>query len=886
MERENPTNRVFVSYRREDSAGHAGRLADHLLDRFGSGSVFMDVESIEAGVDFAHAIERAIDGADAVLVVIGPGWLNSTSSSGSRRLDETGDFVRRELEAAIASEVRVIPVLVGGASMPTEDLLPPTIAELARRNAVELQDRRWREDVDALVDVLEGRGRGSLGNLPLQPTPFLGRTRELAEVVELLRRDDVRVLTLTGPGGTGKTRLAIQSAAKLAHIYPGGAWFVGLAPLTDPDLMLAEVGAVLDVQGGGNGSLVKALAARLSRLRTLVVLDNLEQLLPSVADPISELSAAAPSLDVVVSSREPLRVAAEREYPVGTLHDDDAVMLFVERARAIRPDFDLHDDADRQAIAAICDRLDRLPLAIELAAARVKLLPPAHLLDRLEQRLPLLTGGSRDAPERHRTLRATIAWSVDLLAEEERDLFERLAVFSGGWSLEAAEAVCETDADRMQALVERNLIWRDGERLTMLETIREFALERLDQRSDADDVRRAHARYLLTLADAVWEGIKGTDQQHWIHTLREDLDNFRKALAWSLDGGDPDVALRILIGISYIWYAGAPISEGRRWLERTLARSSQAATETRAWALEWAGSLAGEQGDRASAAALLEECIRCGKEADAIGPQAMAMSHLSGVVPLDRSDEKVPLAREAARLARGTGDRWLMRATLNNLGETLREVGDVPEALEAYEEALTLYRELGHAAGTALVLTNLAELAVVTGALARADALAAEAMELGERFENDAGIGAAQAVHGWVALAEERSGDASSRFRESLRLIHETGHLVSVPSLLFGLAGTAAAEGDTMRSARLAAAASRGVDVLGHAPSAADSNIHLRYLNQVRVATEPDVWEAEARAGEAMGLDEAISYALSSRDALGPADGRVERGHRGTLPRT
>ena len=860
--------RFFLSYRREDSAGHAGRLADHLLDRFGAGSVFVDVESIEADADFTEAIGRAIADADAVLVVIGPGWLDVSGPDGSRRLDGAADFVRRVVEAALSSDVRVIPVLVGGASMPAEVHLPPAIAALARRNAVELLDRRWREDVDALVDVLEGRDRAGAGNLPTQPTPFLGREHELAQVLELLRRQDVRVLTLTGPGGIGKTRLAVQAASKLAHTYPGGAWFVGLATLTDPGLMAAELATVLDVREADQGSLIDALARRLSRARTLLVLDNLEQLLPEAATLIAELCSAAPSLDLIVSSREPLHLAAARQYPVETLSGDEALALFLARARAARPDFEPRDEAEREAIGQICARLDLLPLAIELAAARVTVLAPASLLERLDQRLPLLTGGAHDVPERQRTLRATIAWSHDLLSADERALFERLAVFSGGCTLEAAEAVCEADLDTLRGLIERNLVRQVAgagaeTRYEMLETIREFALERLHERPEAEDLHRLHAEYLLAIAEAAEPELRGGPHQaRWLERLGAEHDNHRAALRWALDGADPDLGLRLGAALSLVWWLRRPLSEARRWLAEALERTRPVATGVRARAMTWAALFAGEQGEDATA--LLEDGIRCSLEAGDVATQAWAMSLLSSSLPEDRADEMVPLGQEAVSLAQASGDRWVLAMAWNNLGEVYREVGDLTTATAAYEETLILLREIDDRSVIPLVLVNLGETAILSGSLSRARELSSEALERAEALGDRRHAAGARTALGWVSLAEEKPGEADHHLREALAIIHDLGYAQFAVNLLHGLAGAAAATGDVPRAARLEAVAARSEGILGHVPTAADSGIHLRYLDELRGTAEPSSWEAAAREGADMSLDEGISYALSS----------------------
>jgi predicted ATPase/class 3 adenylate cyclase len=349
-------------------------------------------------------------------------------------------------------------------------------------------------------------------NLPIPATPFLGRERELPEVVGLFSQADVRLLTLTGPGGTGKTRLGLQVAAQLAERYPDGVWWIPLAPLRDPQLVLATAGEAL----GATSDVADHIADK----RMLVLFDNFEQVVEAAGD-IAQLLASCPQLEVLVTSREPLHISGEQAYPVPPLARDEGVGFFVARARAAAPDFE-----PDETVAEICRRLDDLPLALELAAARVTALSPAQILERLEQRLPLLTGGARDLPERQRTLQATIEWSYELLIDEERQLFNRLAAFSGGCRLDAAEAVADADVDTLQSLVDKSLIRSSQERYWMLETIREYAAPFLD-----DEVRRRHATYFVELADESFMQLLG-DPGDWLERLDYERANFRAAFEW------------------------------------------------------------------------------------------------------------------------------------------------------------------------------------------------------------------------------------------------------------------------------------------------------------------------------------------------------------------
>jgi predicted ATPase len=566
-------------------------------------------------------------------------------------------------------------------------------------------------------------------NLPIPTTPFLGRERELADVVALLSQDDVRLLTLTGAGGTGKTRLGLQAAARLADRYRHGIWWVPLAPLHDPKLVLASAGPVVGARDG--------LADHVGDRSMLVLFDNFEHVVAAAGD-LADLLSACPNLDLLVTSREPLHVTGEQEYAVPPLAHDEGVAFFLARARAVRPAFE-----PDEAVAEICSRLDDLPLALELAAARVKALSAAQILERLEERLPLLTGGARDVPERHRTLRATIEWSYELLTPEEQRLFARLAVFRGGCTLAAAEEVAQADLDIFHSLVDKSLLRYGDERYWMLETIREYAAERVEELGEADDLQRRHAKQVRILAESARPHLRGgAEQKAWLRRLEAERNNVRAALSWSLDADRGENALVIATALGRFWWVRGP-PEGLAWLEKALGRAT-APPELHAAALEAAGGCAWFIGDHERAMELFEEGLRLFRK---IGDRAGAAMMLTRLGPplyaAGRADEGEAVLRESLAVHRELGVKEETMLAVHILGSFV-SARDPKEARALMEESIALSRELGDYALLVYNLLGLGELALNEGDLSGAEDLAREgllaAREIGDEMMVVAGL--------------------------------------------------------------------------------------------------------------------------------------------------
>jgi predicted ATPase/DNA-binding SARP family transcriptional activator len=494
-------------------------------------------------------------------------------------------------------------------------------------------------------------------NLPIQPTPLIGREHELEELRARLRRDDLGFLTLTGAGGTGKTRLALQAAADVLGHFPDGTFFVGLAPIADAELVLRTIAQTLNVRESGGRTIERALQDYLAERTLLLVLDNFEHLL-AAAPAVARLLAATPGVKVLATSREPVHVAGERVYPVPPLPDEDAVPLFVERAQAVRPEFEL-TEANTPAVAEICRRLDGLPLAIELAAARVVLFPPAALLARLDERLQLLTGGGRDLPERHQTLRAAIDWSHELLSPPRKTLFARLSVFAGGCTLEAAEAVCNGDLDAIDglaSLIDKNLVRLEGTeeqpRFAMLETIRQHAAERLDESGEGDQLRRRHAEHFLALAEETEARLRNGERKE-VDRFDREHHNVRVALDTLDASGERELALRLVGAAFWYWIPRGYVAEGRARVENLL-RTDERPTLARANALNAAAELAAASGD----------------------PVASR-----------------PRAEAALALHRKLGNRWGTALSLFQLGDAASLEGDLRKNEQLPDESARLYGE-------------------------------------------------------------------------------------------------------------------------------------------------------------------------------------------------
>jgi predicted ATPase/class 3 adenylate cyclase len=727
-------------------------------------------------------------------------------------------------------------------------------------------------------------------NLPLQPTPLIGREKEVAEVCDLLGAEATRLLTLTGPGGIGKTRLALQAAADLLDEFPDGTYFVQLATLTEAELFISAVAETLGVREIGEQPLDESLKDYLHERRLLLLLDNFEQVL-GAAPTVTELLTAAPGLKVLATSRAPLGLYGEHELPVPPLTLPDlklqpplerltqyeAVGLFVERARAVKPDFKVTNES-APAVAEICVRLDGLPLAIELAAARIKMLPPKAMLQRLSSRLKLLTGGARDLPERQRTLRATIEWSFALLNEGEQVLFGRLAVFSGGRTLEAIEAICDAEGDLpmevfdgVSSLLDKSLLRQEegpnGEpRFVMLETVHEFAREKLKESAEAEEINRAHAQYFLTLAEEANPELKGANQLEWLERLEAEHDNMRAALTWALKRKEVEVALRLGGALWWFWSMRGYHSEGRRWLEEALAMDGRVSPEVRAMALAGVGELAFDQGDLDRAKEACQEGLELLEHEEGREAREAKLNLLVwlGFVAWVREEYEraKQLFEEGLALSRERSDTWWLATFLLYVAIVPHYLGDYERATELTEESMDLFREQGDKLSLAYCLNNLAMMVYSQGDLGRAAQLTEEAValfrELGAR--GDVALGLYNL--GWIALLQDDLGRAADIYKESLTLAWDTGMNHIVQGDLEGFACLAAVRGETERAARLWGAVQalhetkgipRDTDFLAEAGAR---------ISAVRSGMGEEAWEEAWRKGRAMTLDEAVSYAL------------------------
>jgi predicted ATPase len=560
-------------------------------------------------------------------------------------------------------------------------------------------------------------------NLPVPATPFLGRERELDDVLGLLAQDDVRLLTLTGPGGTGKTRLGLQGAAEASERFPDGVFWVPLAPLRDPGLVLEAAGLALGVKDGP--------ADHVADKSLLLLLDNFEHVIDAAAG-LAGLLAACPNLQLLVTSRELLRLPGEQAYPVPPLEAEEGTDLFLTRARAALPGF-----VSDESVPELCARLEQLPLALELAAARVRVLSTKQLLDRLSGRLDLLKAG-RGVDPRQQTLRATIEWSHDLLDEDEQRLFARLAVFRGGCTLESAEEVCDADLDTLQSLVDKSLVRvREGDRFWMLETIREYAVERLEASGEADALRRPHAEHFLALAEEAEPYTHRVDAE-WLDRLEREADNLRAALDWLEASGETQLVLRLAGALMDFWGTKGHLSEGHRRLEEALA-ADESPTPARAKALNAAADMCIGQGDAARARRRAEQALALHRQLGDAWGVAGSLYLLGAAEADDQEFEKArELWEESARLFNEVGDSPLALLATRMLAWAYDELGETDRALRLKHNVLEQARMSGDKNVQVHVLESLAHEAAAAGHMKEAAEPLEEAWrlnrELGDRF--------------------------------------------------------------------------------------------------------------------------------------------------------
>jgi predicted ATPase/DNA-binding XRE family transcriptional regulator len=809
-----------------------------------------------------------------------------------KRYRRAAGLTQEQLAERAGLSSHAISALEGGLRQrPRKD----TLALLAKALSLSIEEQTRLEAaivrVRPSIVATDGAIRGAalhgpvFNNLPVPLTLLLGRERDEASVAHLLRRADVRLLTLTGAPGVGKTRLAVQAAIGLRPLFGDGVSFVALAPVRDPALVLPTIARTLGLRESANRSLVQTLYAYLRERELLLVLDNFEHLLEA-GPAVAELLSTCPHLTALVTSRAALRVQGEHEFavpplalpdaaklpPIEELIQSAAVALFLQRAQAVRPDFEL-TAATVPIVVRLCQRLDGLPLAIELAAARIKLLPLEALLERLQRRLDLLVGGACDLPERQRTLRAAIAWSYDLLSAEEQMLFRRLAVFAGSWTLAAAEAVCATPEgadplglnllDGMGLLVDKSLVQRreDADAVTpphfrLLETLREYALERLeaigvpDGRSEAEVLRRAHAWYYVTLAERAEPGRwMGAARQESLRRLAADIANLRTALAWAREGGEAELGLRLAGALGEFWFAEGYLSEGRHWLGvfQRMAGLPAPGDTAPLGSTAGVGSLGGDE------------------IAAVVGAKALFWAGMMAYWQRDDQAVASMLDRSLA-LARKAGDLLIASSALDFLGRVALSRGDRSAAEAHLEEAVALARRAADPIHLARRLCSLGKCASSQGQLERAEALFEESLGLARQVGDEARVAEYLAAVALIARRRGRLGPALALLNEGLALArgqHAQMHMAAL--LLRETALVAATIGQAERVARLLGAsdglyAARGM--FGYSFGPHEGSESERAVTAVRRAMGDVAWVAAYAAGQALSLDDAIAEAL------------------------
>jgi predicted ATPase len=639
-------------------------------------------------------------------------------------------------------------------------------------------------------------------NLPRPASAFVGRERETADVTTLLR-DHARLVTLSGPGGTGKTRLAVEAAAELVPEFRNGVYWVGLAPLRDPALVAQTIAQTI---GASNG-----LAEHIADRDLLLLLDNFEQVVDAAAE-LSTLLSACPNLRVLVTSRELLRIQGEREYPVPPLAEPDAVELFCERS-GLEPD---------ETIAAVCARLDNLPLAVELAAARANVLSPARIMERFSERLDLLKGG-RDADPRQQTLRATIAWSHQLLEADERQLFARLAVFRGGCTLEAAEQVADATIDPLQSLVDKSLLRHTDERFWMLETIREYALEQLVTTAAEPVLRGRHAEHFVRVAEEAHARYVESPADSLARFAQDD-DNFRSALSWARDAGEDEMLLRLALATETFWGSRGFDREARAWLTLA-ARRATAPSELRLLVLLRASLYVRDAGDQ---------------------------------------DEADALTLEALREAERAGDQPRVLQALNQMAYSTMARGDYETARKQFIDVKEKADVLGDAVMQSYVTTNLGIVAMLAGDFQSALRYSLEAIELHRALGQTNGMIYAQGNCGWACLGVEDHLGAAEWFRESLVVSGELGLVAVIRGTALGLAAVYAAQGDEEHASELLGAEARMREEVGWELPPVEARVLERTAAATRAALGDDAFDAAYARGAQLTTDEVVALCTDS----------------------